>query len=281
MTVHVAQDEMLLNALRDLRYEVVPVSSALEEVKFLPEGSQITVTCSERLGIDSTMRLVEQLSLAGFRAVPHIPAKQVPDHVWLDRTVRRLVDAGVDNVLILGGDASPPRGPFTSAIEVLRSPVMQSIPFAQTGVAGYPEGHPLISDDVLRASLCEKAPFATYIVTQMCFSSGPVREWLGSIRSDGINLPVYIGIPGHVPRTKLLDVAARCGVGESIRYLRKSPANLMRLVFSSEYDPSGIVTDLAQFFTGDCGVTGFHVFTFNALARTEKWRQEMMTRLEG
>ncbi|MCI0543301.1 MAG: hypothetical protein L0Z49_02505, partial [Actinobacteria bacterium] len=46
-------------------------------------------------------------------------------------------------------------------------------PFEEIGIAGYPEGHPVISDERLRQALREKAELATYVVNRMCFSAGP------------------------------------------------------------------------------------------------------------
>jgi methylenetetrahydrofolate reductase (NADPH) len=279
MSLHVAQDRDLLNALRDLRIEVVPVSTVFDEVSILPEGARVTVTCSSRIGIDRTLDVAVQLAKQGFRAVPHIPARQVPSLEWLQRSVERLLSVGIDDALVLGGDASPPAGPYSSALELLRSPALSSGPFPNVGIAGYPEGHPLISDDELRRFRRMKAEYATYIVSQLCFSTSAIRKWLQDLRADGLSLPVYLGVPGHVPRDRLMRVAGRIGVGDSIRFLRKNPMNLLRLMFSSEYNPTDLVNELGALLAPDYGVAGFHVFSFNAVARTEQWRQEMINRL--
>jgi methylenetetrahydrofolate reductase (NADH) len=31
----------------------------------------------------------------------------------------------------------------------------------------------------------------------------------------------------------------------------------------------------------DCGVYGFHIYTFNEVEKTEAWRQEMLKRIEA
>jgi methylenetetrahydrofolate reductase (NADPH) len=279
MSLHVAQDRNLLNALRELRIEVVPVSSVFDEVSILPQGTQVTVTCSSRIGIDRTFDVAVELARQGFRAVPHIPARQVPSLDWLQQSVDRLVSVGIDDALVLGGDASPPAGPFTSALELLHSPALSSGPFQNVGIAGYPEGHPVISDDDLRRFRRMKSEYATYIVTQLCFSTDAIRTWLENLRADGLSLPVYLGTPGYVPRERLMRVASRIGVGDSIRFLRKNPMNLLRLMFSSQYDPTDLINELGPLLAPEYDVAGFHVFSFNAVARTEQWRQEMINRM--
>lgn len=273
------QKDSLLHILDDLRYEVVPTSTAIHEIEHLGVGARVTIVCSPKLGIERTVELAEELSSRGYFAIPHLAARQMRDPEHVHEIVGRLSGAGVRDIVVLGGDIDTPVGEFDSAAQVLRLLTNHDVAFSQIGIAGYPEGHPRISDERLRESLVTKAGSATYVVTQMCFSADRVRDWIWSIRSLGIDLPVYIGVPGKVSQRRLLAVASKIGVGESLRYLRKNPVNLMRMVLSSEYDPGPLIRSMSPLLSEEYGVAGFHVYTFNSVTATEQWRLDMVSHL--
>ncbi len=89
----------------------------------------------------------------------------------------------------------------------------------------------------------------------------------------GTKLPIHIGLPGPVPLTKLIRVSARIGVGDSLRFLRAHKGWLGR-AFSGAFDPTPLVEGLdASLDDERPNLAGFHVFTFNDLEGTERWRQ--------
>jgi len=85
------------------------------------------------------------------------------------------------------------------------------------------EGHALIDDEELDRALMDKQPFASCVVTRLCFDADAILGWISDIRHRGIRLPVYVGLPGVVDRKKLLKV----GVGDSARFLKRRPAWLV------------------------------------------------------
>src|SRR4029079_7296217 len=90
--------------------------------------------------------------------------------------------------------ASPePLGPYTSAVELV--PLVAEHPRrpATIGIAGYPEGHPLIDDAALAEALAAKAPYADYVTTQICFDPEAILRF-----ATGVKLPVLAGVPGLV-----------------------------------------------------------------------------------
>jgi methylenetetrahydrofolate reductase (NADPH) len=131
------------------------------------------------------------------------------------------------------------------------------------GIAGYPEGHPLISDERLEEVLREKSRLADYVVTQMCFDPDAVRSWLE--RHPG--LEVYVGMPGKVAGRQLLKMSARIGVGPSVRYLRKQRG--LRRLLSRRSTPDRLYEALAPL-----DVAGFQFFAFNELVETWDWWQK-------
>ena len=55
----------------------------------------------------------------------------------------------------------------------------------EIGITGYPEGHPFLRDETLRQALYEKRPYATYIVSQICFDPETTSGWIRGVRERG------------------------------------------------------------------------------------------------
>ena len=272
-----ARNEALVEALAQPRFELIPMEGAIERAALLPEGAKVTVTCSPTRGIESTLLLGETLLERGFRIVPHIAARLVADRAHLDEIVRRLDDLGVREIFVIGGDAKKPVGPFSSAVELLSAMADSGHDFEHVGIGGYPETHPNIDDETLPQTLLDKRPFATYIVSQMCFDPDAILNWVADIRRRGIGLPVYIGLPGVVERKKLLQISLKIGVGDSARFLTKYTQVLTRFLKPGGYSPDELVKNLAPFVEDqDYNLAGFHIYTFNQVESTEEWRRQVL-----
>jgi methylenetetrahydrofolate reductase (NADPH) len=271
------RNEALVEALAEPRFELVPMEGAIERAAHLPEGAKVTVTCSPTKGIGSTLLLSEELLARGFRIVPHVAARLVADRAHLAEIVRRLDDLGVREVFVIGGDAKKPAGSFSSAFELLRAMADSGHDFEHVGIGGYPEGHPIIDDGTLRQALLNKRPFATYVVSQMCFDPLPILDWVADIRRWGIGLPVYIGLPGVVERKKLLQISLKVGVGDSARFLTKHTNLVTRFFKAGGYSPDELVKELVPYLGDqDRNIAGFHIYTFNQVDATESWRRKLL-----
>jgi methylenetetrahydrofolate reductase (NADPH) len=179
-------------------------------------------------------------------------------------------------VFVLAGDAEE-AGAYEGAAPLLRDLAELGHPFERIGISGYPETHPLIDQAGLIAAMAEKAPFADYVATQICFDSRVTAAWIDATRQRGIELPVYVGIPGAVQRAKLLRVSARIGIGESIDFLRKHGNFVTRFLQPGGFSPDRLIKGLgAAIADPGARIAGFHVFTFNDLAETEAWRQKRL-----
>jgi methylenetetrahydrofolate reductase (NADPH) len=190
-----------------------------------------------------------------------------------------MAEAGIREIFAVGGDSPEPAGPYRSAMEMLVALGEMGRSFDEVGIAGYPERHPLVEDRELLRALLDKQPFATYLVSQICFDPRSVFEWMGRIRRAGFRLPVHIGMPGAVSRVRLLEISFRIGVGESVRYLKKSGSLVSRLVRRSSFRPDAFLAGVAaQLERGAENVVGFHINTFNQVDRTERWRTEALAR---
>jgi methylenetetrahydrofolate reductase (NADPH) len=280
MATRIAQPDQrraLAARLEHPRYEVLPLDGIEDLVlAHVPTSVKITVTASPAKGLDATLAVAGRLREHGYTVVPHLSARLVRDAAHLDAILERLRSSGVHEAFVPAGDATEP-GEFPDAASLLAA--MGEHRFESIGITGYPESHHLISDATTIQAMFEKAPMATYIVSQICFDAEVIAQWVRAVRARGVGLPIWIGLPGIVPNAKLLRISMRIGLGESARFLRHHSAWLRRVV-TRTFTPDPLVRGLAPLYADpDAGVAGFHIYTFNELERTERWRRQMIERL--
>ncbi len=275
------RQSVLERALHGTSYEVLPLRSAEESiVSAVPLTVPLSVTMTAGKGVQPTIELTEQLAAHGYAVTPHLAARLFRDRVHLADTVARLRGAGVDSAFVIAGDGADPHGPFADALGLLEELQSTGHPFRQIGIGGYPEGHAHLDDELVSLSLRRKSTHATHITTQMCFNPGTTTAWARQVRSGGVSLPIRIGLPGAVTRQKLVRISAGLGLGPSARFLLGQRNMFWRFFLPGGYQPDRLVQALAPRF-GDPGhaLAGFHLFTFNEVARTEAWRQAWLQRL--
>jgi methylenetetrahydrofolate reductase (NADPH) len=267
--------DWLIELLAGPRYEVIPLAGAEEAVlQHVPTEVKVTVTTSPKKGLEPTLELAERLTGHGYDVVPHLAARHVRDRSHLAEIVVRM--AGANDVLVMAGDAEVPAGEFDGSLPLLRALADLGNPFRDVGITGYPESHAFISDEATIRSMFAKEEFATYIVSQICFDPQVTAGWIGAVWERGTHLPIHIGLPGPVPRTKLLRVSAKIGVGDSRRFLR-THAGWLRRTLTGDFDPDPLVHGLEKSLGyRRPNVGGFHIFTFNDLKGTERWRQRTL-----
>jgi methylenetetrahydrofolate reductase (NADPH) len=271
----------LHSLLHRVRYEVVPVGGVEEQVeRWLDPTVTLTVTASPARGLDATLEVAERLAKRGFEVVPHLSARLVVDSTHLSEILARLGDAGIREVFVIAGDRAEPVGAYPDALALLSA--MATLPHGirEVGISGYPEHHPFIDDDVTIQAMWDKRRFATYIVSNLCFDPRVITAWVGRVRRRGVELPIYIGVPGVADPARLLRTAARIGVGDSVRFLRGRKGGLLRMVLPGAHSLDRVVRGLApELASPDQKVAGLHIFTFNEIAATERWRRQALEEL--
>jgi methylenetetrahydrofolate reductase (NADPH) len=179
-----------------------------------------------------------------------------------------------------GGDQDPPAGSYSAALDLLEDLTALGSPFPEVGVTGYPESHPTINDDLVVQAMWDKRRHATHVVSNLSFDPATIKRWLDRVRARGVMMPMLLGIPGPIDRGKLLAMATKIGVGDSTRFLNKHKGTFARLAapggFTGEKFLQKCAADLAA---PEFGLEGVHVFTFNQVAETEKWRSELLEQL--
>ena len=264
--------------LTSVRFELMPFESFEEEITHLPDDATIAITTSPQLGIETTVDRTEEAAAAGYDVVPHVAARYVEDRDQLREIARRLTDAGVTDIFVPGGDREEPAGAFDSAHDLLVALDEMPYEFEEVGITGYPEGHEFLDDDTLAEAMAQKAPYATYIVTQICYDPDAVIEWIEEVRDHGVDLPVEVGIPGVMNYKRLMSISQKVGVGDSVKFLKKTTGVLgfvKQLVGSrGNYEPDELVDGLASHVDDPAyDIRGLHVYTFNQTPDTEAWRR--------
>jgi methylenetetrahydrofolate reductase (NADPH) len=262
-----------------IRYEVIPVDGIEDQVlAHVPRAITVTVTASPSRGLEATLAVTDHLAAAGYQVVPHLSARLVRDAAHLDEIVARLFEVGVHEAFVPAGDAVEP-GQYPDAASLLRA--LRGRHLTDLGITGYPESHHFIDDETTIRAMFEKAPLATHIVSQICFDPDTIAWWVGAVRERGVALPIWIGVPGVVHNAKLLRISMKIGLGESARFLRAHRAWLRRLV-TRTFSPEPLMRRLQPLFEDPAAnVAGLHVFTFNELERTERWRRDAVERFSA
>jgi len=273
--------ETLAEALRHPRYEVFPLEGMEEAVaEHVPKEIKLTVTASPSKGLESTLELAERLSKQGYEVAPHLSARLVTDEAHLEEILQRLREICIRDAFVVAGDAEKPAGKFADAGELLSAMAELGHHLDEVGITGYPESHPFISDADTIKAMYEKEPYATYIISQICFDVEVVVGWVQRVRRRGVELPIYVGVPGTVSRQKLMRISRGIRLGESARFLKKYGNWFLRFFLPGGYSPDRLVDGLTPLLADPrSGVYGFHIYTFNEVAKTEAWRREMLGRL--
>jgi methylenetetrahydrofolate reductase (NADPH) len=229
---------------------------------------------------DLVVRIKETTSL---NPIPHLTCvchKEEEIHAIL----RRYAEAGVSNILALGGDA--PNGAdynksdddFQHAADLVkfirRFNESGSHPNKKgfgIGVAGFPEGHPgtpnrLREMDYLKQKVDEGAD---YIVTQLFFENRDFLDFRDRCELAGISLPIIAGI---MPAASLKGMNRMAELAAGARF----PARLMRSLQRCGDDTEAMTQVGIHHASEQCHdllenkVRGIHFYTLN---RSDATRQ--------
>jgi methylenetetrahydrofolate reductase (NADH) len=276
------QERRSLGALlRSPRYEIFPTDDILNVVaRHVPHEVTITVTASPRRGLPATVQLAIRLARLGYTAIPHISARLIRDRTELSQILEALRSAAIRSIFVIAGDAREPAGEFPDALSLL-SALAPDHGLSDIGVTGYPESHPFIHDDVTIQAMWDKRRFATYIVSNMSFDPEAVKRWVERVRHRGVTLPIYVGMAGVADPARLLRVSTKIGVADAARFLRGHPSWVARMFRPGGYEPGRFVSALwPDLGRAALRIAGLHVFTFNEIEPTERWRREMLSRFQ-
>ena len=271
----------IVSFMRDASTEITPTeTNRLPELAaVLPAGTAVYVAHTPHASFAQVIHAALAVRRAGFLATPHIAVRRVPDAGTLRAALAELRAGGVEDILLIAGDAPRPLGEFSSTLAVLESRIVEESGMSRMGIAGHPEGHNAVSASELWNALEAKQAFAAragvraHIVTQFGLNSAALRSWERELVRRRILLPVRVGIAGPAPMAKLLHFAIQCGIGASMRVLMRN--------LSSAAHSSGLATTPDQHLLSLLGVpvsaqiVAPHFFAFGGALETARWMQKI------
>ena len=189
----------------------------------------------------------------------------------LEGIVDRYRDAGVENILALGGDPPTelglPEGELHHAIDLVR--LARGRELTSIGVAVHPEPHPASpSIAVDRAHSAEKLAEADFAITQFFFDSHHYFDLVDALRERGVDRPV---IPGIMP---VLSIAGTKRMTEmqgsefpewfmaKLREVEDDPAEVRKIGIA---ESTNLCRELLE-----GGAPGLHFFTLNRSTATRE-----------
>jgi methylenetetrahydrofolate reductase (NADPH) len=176
----------------------------------------------------------------------------------------RYRDAGIENILALGGDPPKdldlPPGELDHAIDLVR--LVRDVGDFAIGVAAFPEPHPksesLAAD---RARTAEKLAEADFAITQFFFDARHYFELVAALHTLGIDKPV---IPGIMPATAISSIKRMTELQGS-----EFPPWLADKLYAVQDDPEAVfavgveeATKLSRELLAG-GAPGLHFITLN------------------
>ena len=134
-----------------------------------------------------------------------------------------LEGAGVDRAFVVGGDAKEP-GEFLDGLSLLRAMAEIGHPLPRSASRATRRATPYIADGPLLEALRDKAPFASYMTTQLCFDPGAIATLdRGPPGRGDRTCRSKIGVPGVAEPHKLLSISARIGVADTTGSYEEPP----------------------------------------------------------
>ena len=271
--------------ISDFTIEVTPFAAKKIDTfdGVLRLGTKVFITSLSGVDYSETIALSKRLTKEGLCPVPHIAARNTPNKAFLDDFVCQLVDeAGIEEVLIIGGSVDSPIGDFSNSMQILETGIVDKYAIKRVGIAGHPEGSPVISDEEISKALIWKNGFADrsdadlYIVTQFCFEAEPIIAWERAIRAEGNQLPIRVGIPGIASIKTLMNYAKSCGVGQSINFLKRQGWNAAKLITTTAPDKQIIELALNKGEDAEFGISGVHMYPLGGFKKTTDWMNSLL-----
>jgi len=184
------------DALATALVELEPLAPTFVSVTYGAGGS--TRERTQEIVVQ-VMRETSMVSMAHLTCVGHTRAELI-------EIVTRYRDAGIENVLALGGDPPPgvdmAKGELPHAIELVE--LIHGVGDFAVGVAAHPEPHPRSpSKQEDRRHTAEKLRVADFAITQFFFDAVHYFELLESLAGLGVDKPV---IPGIMPVLSLKSI---------------------------------------------------------------------------
>ncbi len=209
--------------------------------------------------------------------VPHLTCVSHSEEE-IESILRRYAEAGVSNILALGGDLPQGSGHHDRSQDAFqhgKDLVAFIKSFNETGahpdprgfgigVAAFPEGHPATPNRLLEMDYLKMKvdAGADYIITQLFFDNHDFLDFRDRCELAGIDIPVIAGI---MPITTSSGMKRMAELAAGARF----PARLLRAIGRAGDDPEAVERVGITYATEQCvnllenDVRGIHLYTLN------------------
>lgn len=277
MSERIVSNAHILPASIEILPKQVPTVEDLK--RLLPAGTRVYLTDIGSVEIDAEMlAAATRLREAGLIPVPHLAARRIKSLGALETRIGSLAEqAGVTDVLVIGGGLSTPAGPFASSMALMETEFLDKYGIVDIGIAGHPEGSPDFSEAAALEAFQQKRAYSERtgarlrIVTQFGFDARRALAWAQDLQRIGIGMPIHLGVAGPAQITTLIKYGRLCGVGNSLSLLTRRAGSLLSL--ATGYAPESFVGPIEQQQSGsdDRLIAQIHVFPFGGLEKASAW----------
>ena len=275
--------------IKNFSIEVMPRTlEKLENIENLwSKNTRVYIAHLEGTTIEDMLVTAKRIKSANFIPMPHFPARIIKDNKVLEDWINRYSEIGVNEALLLAGGVDRPLGNLSNSMELLSTGLFEKYGFERLHVAGHPEGNkdidPNGSDINVMNALKWKQDYSKdtnakiSIATQFLFESKPVIDWANKILSNGITLPINVGIAGPAKLQTMIKFAIACGVGPSLRVLERRAKDITKLLFP--FEPTNILTELADYKENNpnTNIEGIHFFPLGGIEKSSDFIKKINT----
>ncbi len=243
----------------------------------LPRGTRVYITDVGVDPVDALIDAARSVTDLGYQAVPHIPARRIESVAALEHRLSGLAQqGGVQDILIIAGEADEQMGPFAETLGILQTGLIDKLGFKHVAVGGHPEGNVAYAGRDVMQVLKDKIAFAEEsdaefrIATQFGFDGPKFVNWAQDVADAGISVPIHLGVAGPAKITTLIKYAAMCGVGNSLNFFKKRTGAIAQL--ATKHSPEDVVGPIENAWAEGLGnISQIHVFPFGGLQASADW----------
>lgn len=262
-------------ALLETIHELAPFQPHFVSVTYGAGGSTRELTHDLVVKIKQTTQL---------EPIPHLTCV-CHSEAEIAAILERYAQAGVGNLLALGGDPPRDRAGYDRSQDAFRH-AADLVRYIRrfndqgghpdrrgfgVGVAGFPEGHPatpnrMLEMDYLKAKVDAGAD---YICTQLFFDNHDFLDFRDRCRLAGIMVPIVAGI---MPVASVSGMMRMAELAAGARY----PAKLLRRLAACGQDEASVREEGIAYAIEQCrelvkeGVEGIHYYTLNKSQATRQ-----------
>ena len=258
------------NLLKKIMIDSIEVTKPdyeyLFELKKYLKDIYITMIPGDVDGMPSYVDLAKRLYL---NPIPHISVRNIQNYEHLNSI---LGYCDVEDILLIGGDREWGIGKLQNVIDVIESNIFDyNANIKRVGIAGFPEPNVFSSEQIMydKINALKDKGIEPYIVTQFCFDNEVIENWVLKVRGK-TDCKIKIGIAGPMNILSLINLALKCGVGNSIRALKNQHSLLAHSY--GNYNPEKLLQTLEK-VKNEKNIY-FHLFACGGKNKTLKWLED-------